>query len=384
MPRRAWGKLVFSAGRPTQLDRFLGNEAQRIDKLERIPVGEHAPQGGWALTFTPPASQRGNRTERFLRNHENVGYSHGDEELNTPPFGRWTRVEGGWRAECILDNPDPGAKVCSSMMRTLLHDDGHAESVLWELHRDGGGVMFRLDGDALVKEPRQEPRILEVHAYAPGTPTRPPFSFPLEPLPELPTVDQFVGDGMLPRARFEPLPADGKFNPQGGWKVEISGARHRASLNLRNHEPDGKTNPVTNMEDRLFGTWVKQPEGWVTEAESQRMPETFGQVRGSRMRTTLHADGQVTMSLRVDHPDGSCTVYRFDPAAYAKNPTAPPVVLDQRTYAPYQEPEGDSPSAGAQGPVPPPSSVTVPTADHTVRDAGDWIVVGGVKIPKKQ
>lgn len=380
------GKLVFNSGKPTQLDRFLGDEAQRIEKLEKMPVSEHAPQGGWAITFTPPASQRGNRTERFLRNHEDVGYGTGSDELGTPPFGRWTRAQDGWKAECILDNPDASAKVRSSMMRTLLHDDGKAESVLWELHQDGGGIMFRLDGDALLQEPTKEPRILEVYAYAPGQEPQPSFPFPLDPLPEIPTVDQFIGDYVAPRADFTRLPVDSQMRPLGGWKVDLSNVRPMAqvSVTLRDHFADGEKMPVTFMEKALFGSWTKTPEGWVAETESSRVPETFGQVRGSRMRTMLRHDGQVTMSMRVDHNDGSCTVHKLDANAYRKDQSAAPVVLETRTYPPYQEPEGDNPTAGPGGATPPPPSVTAPTADHTVRDEGDWIIVGGVRVPKKQ
>lgn len=125
--------------------------------------------------------------------------------------------------------------------------------------------------------------------------------------------------------------------------------------------------------------WTRTTDGWVSESEGQITPELFGHVKKSVFRTRLGDDKSMAMELELTKPDGSATIYRLDAGAWVRdNHASPPVVGQQQV------------GTGSINPVPGPASpagTPAPTAparpDHVIQDEGGFIVVDGVKIPKR-
>lgn len=383
--------LVLRGAVPLQVDEFFsGPTAGTVTGMESLPAADDGPAGKWKVSVRTPFDPSGVRDMRTttveLPRDTAFGTRVGSASAEETPFGRWIRMAGGWVGQCVRPCADEQSPVQASMLNTWLPDDGPMEMTLWESHRNGSGVIFRLDGEAARRDFSTSPAVTGVFSYEPGDPALPPFFMPILPAASISPMAASLGK--IPDARFSRVQHD-NFISDGGWKVDLPDPKptvRSLQMSLVDQEEPGAVRGGSRAEDGVvFGKWTRVAGAWESETEGRLLPEQFGVVEGSCLRTRLADDGTVSMDLRVTNLDGTGTEYSLDPAGYtswhAGAMPAPRVMVEQKFGQARFETRTGTPQ-GNTGLPPELTGASEQAKDQTIRDEGGWIVIGGVRIQK--
>lgn len=247
------------------------------------------------------------------------------------------------------------------MLRTYLPEQGEPEQVLWEVFRDGGGVVYRLKGPL---DGSAAPEVADVYAYVPGEEPRPPFFHYAHPTPPTPGLEELFTRGNRASFRREPV---GEHFPAGGWSVRYNSRKFKGELHLRDQHPPTYEHSGSLDEDPMFRCWTRIEGGWLNVAQAEFSPEMFGRFSGSRLLTTLTDSGEVRMELRVDRLGGGGQVYqlRVDGLEHGGIPD----VIGVQEF---------SATAGGMAPG------GIPQMAGRIVDEGESVVIGAVRLQKRR
>lgn len=373
-------RLLLGAGPSTAMDHFFGRDADRVASIEHQAPSDRHPAGCLKVVTDYPPHIAKQRNERELPNDAPAGWSSAWGQSYRPPFGTWTRQDGAWESACFISQKDPKSPLEDSLLSMRVADDGSKQLVLWERIQGGGGIFYRLDADAWLKDTAQPPPVLEAFPYRSTDPARAPFFTPPQAAQEPPAWSQFFGPNAphVAITRFVP----NEYVKTGGAQVDLS---YEWGSMRSMHQPLGKEHAVGyvqasfNMEDFPWLNWTRTADGWKGETRARVLPDNYAQFGKIAIQTELDDEGGVRgMVLRSESREGDVTEHVLDAVDFLAGKAPEPRVIDVRHSkidVPRKQPPSVPGAPGAEGDPPGPGGIS---------DQGDWIVIDGIKLQKKK
>ena len=367
-------RLLLGKGPGCSLDSFFSTD--HIECVQRVPADRKAGCTGWKISSRYAPYNEYCRREYTLDDNVPDGWTSawgGPYSANA--LGCWTRRGDAWESSRVVAFADPKSEIQAAMLTTRLGDDGRADMVLWERLRGGGAIFRRLDADKWLKHPEVTPDALEVVVVNPGDDEKASFYQPSQAPNGPPMFRQFFGPHNAKVVIETLTPSDNKI--RSGASVDLTydwGWMRQVHLALFRDEKSGKVESSHGMEDQLFLNWVRTDTGWRNETHARITPEQFSRFKDVTLRTDITEDGKLTsMRLIGEGWRGETEETVLDAAEWFAGRAAAPTIVDVRHTEPIV-----SPSA------PPLPDAPQKSGPGSVRDEGDYIVIGGVRVDKRR
>lgn len=367
-------RLLLGKGPGCSLDSFFSTD--HIESVQRVPADRKAGCTGWKVASRYAPYSEYCKREYTLDDNVPQGWTSAwGGPCNANALGCWTRRGDVWESSRVVSFTDPKNEIEAAMLTMRLGDDGRADMVLWERLRGGGAIFRRLDGDKWLKHPEVTPDALEVQVVNPGDVENARFYQPAQAPDGPPMFAQFFGPHNA-KAVIEPFtPSENK--ARSGASVDLTydwGWMRQVHLALFRDEKTGKVESSHGMEDQLLLRWVRTDTGWRNETHARVTPDQFARFKDVTLCTEITDDGKLaSMRLRGEGWRGETEETVLDATAWFAGRAAAPTVVDVRRTDPVvtvpARPVPDAPQRGGPG---------------TVRDEGDFIIVGGVRVDKRR